>query len=246
MSYCRIQTAIRGRPFPAVFTRCNPGMRIIEQPAVPCLGYSAPRPQYLPYPRMYAPYRRSNWRSSPCSPHLHYQRLCEQDLQAAIAIANAVFARDADAETGPASNFRAGLHPEQHRDDLARLGIGSLSHWTVKEDGKIVGLTGLYRMTCDPPDAIWLDWFCTAPEAGGRGIGRKMLQWTVTQAVRQGYGRLCLWTTDDPHEAVAQHLYDTMGFKIVSEEPSEDGTLKTYRREKTLPKRRPASQPSLL
>ncbi len=191
---------------------------------------------------MCAPCRRPNRQSNAGTPQLRYQRLSERDLPAAIAIANAVFTRDAETDAGPAANFRAGLYPVQYESDLARLGISGLRHWTVKEHGKIVGLTGLYRIDAEPPDAIWLDWFCTAPEAGGRGIGRRVLQWTISQAVSHGYGRLCLWTSSDPAEAVAQHLYETMGIRIVSEEASDDGTCKTFRREKALATRRPAGR----
>lgn len=182
--------------------------------------------------------RRSSRRTRERSPQLTYEKLSEKDLEEAIALANSVFPSDRDAETSPEFDYRAGLDPERYREDLERIGIGSLQHWTVKDQEKILGLTGLYRVTSDPADVVWLDWFCTAPEARGKGIGRAMLEWTVAEAERQGFRKICLWTTDDPNEAAAQRLYESMGFKIVSEEVSPDGTRRTFRREKALSDRK--------
>jgi putative acetyltransferase len=55
-------------------------------------------------------------------------------------------------------------------------------------------------------------------ESRGRGIGRKVLQYTIDEARRMGATLLTLATSDKLQNAI--HLYETVGFKHLPPEPS--------------------------
>ncbi len=55
-------------------------------------------------------------------------------------------------------------------------------------------------------------------ESRGRGMGRKLLEYTVAEARRMGATLLTLATNSKLQNAV--HLYETIGFKHLPPEPS--------------------------
>jgi GNAT superfamily N-acetyltransferase len=83
------------------------------------------------------------------------------------------------------------------------------------ETGALVGTTGLYVCTHDAEEAVWLAWFCVAPEARRRGIGSRLLDFSIDQARRTGRQYLRLYTSNRRNEAAAQILYESRGLKIV-------------------------------
>ncbi|MHC4517723.1 MAG: GNAT family N-acetyltransferase [Planctomycetota bacterium] len=83
------------------------------------------------------------------------------------------------------------------------------------ETGTLLGTTGLYVCTHDATEAVWLAWFCVAPEARRQGIGSQLLDFSIAQAKRTGRQYLRLYTSDRPVEAAAQILYESRGLKIV-------------------------------
>lgn len=82
----------------------------------------------------------------------------------------------------------------------------------VDEANLVRGSTGLYRYRSDPEEAVWVAWFCVDPNARGRGIGQALIEHTVARARDAGYGLMRLYTSTDPNEAAAQHLYEKNGF----------------------------------
>ena len=83
------------------------------------------------------------------------------------------------------------------------------------ETGKLVGTTGLYVCTHDAEEAVWLAWFCVAPEMRRQGIGSRLLDFSIDQAKRTGRRYLRLYTSDRRNEAAAQVLYESRGLKVV-------------------------------
>ena len=81
--------------------------------------------------------------------------------------------------------------------------------------GKVIGKTGLYRYRKDATEALWVAWFCVAPETRGMGVGQKLIEHTVQLAITKGYQKLRLYTTTDPNEEAAQRLYEKNGFQEV-------------------------------
>ena len=84
---------------------------------------------------------------------------------------------------------------------------------SVDEADAVIGTTGLYRYRRDAHEAVWLSWFCVAPEARGRGVGSRLLDFSVEQARETGARYLRLYTSDDPNEADAQRLYESRGLR---------------------------------
>lgn len=81
----------------------------------------------------------------------------------------------------------------------------------LDDDGSVVGTTGLYRKRSDADEAVWLSWFCVAPEHRGRGIGGRLLDFSIERARRTGARHLRLFTSSVPAEALAQRLYESRG-----------------------------------
>ena len=99
-------------------------------------------------------------------------------------------------------------------------------YWVALDaDGKICGTTGLYSKKSDIHEAIWLSWFCVAPGMRGRGLGKRLLEFSVEEARRLNKKYLRLYTSDDPGEAEAQFLYEKYGFKMVKTEKERDYTI---------------------
>ncbi len=115
----------------------------------------------------------------------------------------------------------------KHRDRrwmqrlLILAGVHSLDDFwvAVDGDGTVVGTTGLHAYARDHEEARWLSWFCVAPEARGRGIGRDLLDFAIRQARERGFRYLRLYTGSDPDEAKAQVLYESRGLREVRRTP---------------------------
>ncbi len=89
-----------------------------------------------------------------------------------------------------------------------------INFWVALSEKKdIFGTTGLYRYNKDKYEALWLAWFCVAPEARGKGIGKTLLAFSIREARKAGVRYLRLYTSDDPNERDAQFLYEKFGLK---------------------------------
>jgi GNAT superfamily N-acetyltransferase len=84
-----------------------------------------------------------------------------------------------------------------------------------RESGTLLGTTGLYVCTHDADEAVWLAWFCVAPEARRKGIGSRLLDFSIDQAKQTGRKYLRLYTSDSRNQAAAQVLYESRGLKVV-------------------------------
>lgn len=154
-------------------------------------------------------------------------------LAEAITLANRIFPDDIDSAEAPAAVYTASLEPDAYREEIKAASIRTLSYWVLPDyTGTLVGFTGLYTRLGDDPTVAWLGWFGVAPEARGRGLGRAILESTIAIAVARGFTALRLYTTDSPNEAVAQKLYEKLGFKVTRTERGEGFT--TLYREKNL------------
>lgn len=147
--------------------------------------------------------------------------LSQERMQEAVNLTHSVFPEDALSEDrSPALAFAASLEPEKLKDYSNKFGLGSLEYFVLmdKKADKVVGVTGLYTQKEDPKETVWLGWFCMDPSYRGKGLGEATLRWAVREAEKRGYKTIRLWTTTDPNEAVAQNLYEKLGFKIFAEE----------------------------
>lgn len=100
------------------------------------------------------------------------------------------------------------------------FGVAELiNFWVaVDENSNVVGTTGIYSYVKDKEDAIWLAWFCVDPEQRGKGIGKKLIEFSLDVAKNYNKKYFRLYTSSDPNEAAAQYLYEKYGFKVVKKE----------------------------
>jgi len=105
------------------------------------------------------------------------------------------------------------------RQMMACVGVADfLDFWGAidQQTGTLLGTTGLYLYTRDATEAVWLAWFCVAPEARRRGIGSRLLDFSIEEAKRTGRKYLRLYTSDRSGEAAAQILYGSRGLEVVA------------------------------
>ena len=93
--------------------------------------------------------------------------------------------------------------------------VSMLKYWVAVEKGRVVGTTGIYALRKDRNDACWLSWYCVDPEFRGRGIGEKLLDFSIRQARLRGKKFFrCYTSINDPNEAAAQKLYEKKGLMV--------------------------------
>jgi GNAT superfamily N-acetyltransferase len=97
-------------------------------------------------------------------------------------------------------------------------GIRSGRFWVAVRDNAVVGTVGLYTRAQDAREAVWLGWFCVAPEARGDGIGGRLLEFVLKEAKSMQVRYLRLYTSTDPNERAAQGVYERAGLSIMRRE----------------------------
>ncbi len=154
-------------------------------------------------------------------PNMEFQPLSKNNIAEAIDLVHAVFPDEAGDKDSPARAYHASIEPEKDREFYGRHRLKKLQYFVVIEEGKkeIVGVTGFYTRAVGPSDMAWLGWYCVSPTARGKGVGRRILAWTVAKAKEEGFKTMRLYTSTDPNEAEAQKLYEKMGFHVI---PTDD------------------------
>ena len=169
-----------------------------------------------------------------CTADMNIIPLQKKYLEETIKMVNEVFPADVNAMYSPEKSFRLSLEYEEEPELLNKSYMRRIGYWIMQDDtDEVIGVTGLYRRENDPSDLVWLGWYCVRADQRGKGLGRRLLEWTINIAREEGYKKLELYTSTDPNEARAQELYEKLGFKIVGEEKS-GGAYKTLYREKIL------------
>jgi GNAT superfamily N-acetyltransferase len=100
------------------------------------------------------------------------------------------------------------------------LGVAGVYNFWIAVDektGSVLGTTGLYRYNRDASEAVWLAWFCVAPETRRRGVGSRLIDFSIQEAKNAGSRYLRLYTSDYPREKAAQILYESRGLHVVKE-----------------------------
>lgn len=115
---------------------------------------------------------------------------------------------------------RLGREPAPMLDDYAaRIAAGQA--WVLEEDGALLGALILE----DEPGALLLYNIAIAPEAQGKGIGRRLIAFTEAEARCRGYALLRLYTNAKMVENVA--MYPRLGF-TETHRGSEAGHRRVY------------------
>lgn len=147
--------------------------------------------------------------------------LTKENLPQAIAAAKDGFSYGWPV-LNPAKDFRASLDPIKN---AARVSMDpkvemNARYWVAMDNqGKVVGTTGLYETMPDQGKAYWLGWMSVPRAYQGQGIGKKLVDFSVEQAQKEGREYLRLYTSTSRGESAAQILYERKGFHIMGREP---------------------------
>ena len=155
------------------------------------------------------------------------KKLSEKYLKEASFLANSVF-RDEDVL--PGVPFKASLDQEKFEEfnKIAKYEYSSLEYFVaVDETEKVLGTTGLYSRREDEKDTDWLGWYCVDPKFRGKGIGSKLLDYTIRKAKERGKKFLRLYTSMSPKEKAAQRVYNSRGFRTFRTETNEHSKYET-------------------
>lgn len=151
--------------------------------------------------------------------------LSHENIEEAIKLAHKVFPLDSASSNPPERGFRKSLSQESVLKSWRgpEHVLSRLNYWVLLDDNshKVIGVTGLYGFK-DNLDEVWLAWYCIDPEARGKGMGRRLLEWTIDKARSEGYKLFKLYTSTDPNESVAQKLYESLGLEIINREKDVD------------------------
>jgi GNAT superfamily N-acetyltransferase len=162
--------------------------------------------------------------------------LTKENLEETIAMAHEVFPLDAVSKNPPEKGLRKSLSFDTEDSSWNSITKGKkltrLNYWVLLDDdtNKVIGVTGLYAFS-DAVDEAWLAWFCLDGSTRGKGLGRKLLEWTMNKAKEEGYKVFRLYTSTDPNEAAAQKLYESIGLKVINEEVDADSPYKILYRQ---------------
>ncbi len=161
--------------------------------------------------------------------NLSFKPLTQDNIEEMLALVKVMFPNDENDAEAAEKGYRASINSSDPRWNDRRV----LKYWGVYDDtDNLLAVTGLYNKISEHAEnEIWLGWYGVSPSMRGRGIGRRVLEWTLEAARKEGYRKFRLWTTTSPEEAAAQKLYDSIGIKIYKEERKEKSEYVTLYRE---------------
>ncbi len=164
------------------------------------------------------------------------ERLSQATLDDAINLAHSVFDYLVSGPNPPELALRASLNTRDGQTFLRREGIERLEYYVAREDatGMVVGLIGAYELVDDPPETVWVGWFCVRQGFRGQGLGEMLLQGAIQRAQASGYNVMRLYTSEHPNEAPAQVLYEKLGFKITRTQAVPGKSYRLLFRERAL------------
>ncbi len=90
--------------------------------------------------------------------------------------------------------------------------------WTIRHEDRVVAAIAIDGSKA-ATDGAHLRWFIVSPEMHGKGMGRRLMTEAVSFCDRHAYRRIFLWTFAGLD--AARHLYETFGFRLVSEQEGE-------------------------
>lgn len=144
------------------------------------------------------------------------KKLTEDNVLGAIKLLNKVFPYEAKKKgSSPKDAFMASLFPKKYEDFWEMFDLEKIKYYLAFDGDKIIGTTGLYKRKRDREDCVWLGWYCILPEYRGKKLGKKLLEWTIVKAKKEGYKKLRIYTSLHPNEKTAQAVYKKFGFKRI-------------------------------
>jgi len=108
----------------------------------------------------------------------------------------------------------ASLNPILHKDIFSHNNIKTAEYWVLKDKktDKTIGLTGLYQELNDFENICWLGWFCVDESYRRKGLGKKLLDFSIQQAKNLKKKYLHLYTFNSKKYHPAIQMYKNYGF----------------------------------
>ncbi len=164
------------------------------------------------------------------------ESLSQDNLADTIKLVRKVFTLEASLPNPPEKALRVSLDFDRNKELLKELGIRKLAYYVALNEATkhVMGVIGQYEEYRDPPDTVWVGWFCVDPEFRGQHLGESLLTWNMQNAKEKGYKTMKLYTTDHPSMKAAQGLYNKLGFEVTKVQPVEGKKYNLLYRERQL------------
>ncbi|MBX9947570.1 MAG: GNAT family N-acetyltransferase [Candidatus Obscuribacterales bacterium] len=117
----------------------------------------------------------------------------------------------------PAVDFKSALTPMATKMHAGQKEMNARYFLAVDKENRVLGTTGLYETAKDRGEALWLGWMSVRPAYRGKGIGQRLLDFSIEEAKKSNVDYLRLYTSTYRGEAAAQPLYERVGLKVVGE-----------------------------
>ena len=88
---------------------------------------------------------------------------------------------------------------------------GTLAFYTVREGDRIIGMASVIPCRTAASDKLWIEDVCVLEEYRGKGIGKQLVEYAMTDAAHY-FGKGTFWLTSRPSRAVARQMYRSLGF----------------------------------
>jgi ribosomal protein S18 acetylase RimI-like enzyme len=102
---------------------------------------------------------------------------------------------------------RIGKQPGPMLENYLDVIRDSLVHVAIGDSGRVVGAIVMQ----ETPDGFYVDNVAVRPSVNGQGVGRALLQFAESEAIRRGYESIYLAT----HELMVENraLYEKVGYR---------------------------------
>jgi len=137
---------------------------------------------------------------------MRIEPISKETLKYAILLRNKIFPDLQECEKGTleASLIQNGKYKE--------CDITYLKYFVMLDEKKVIGLTGIYIEENDNIDECWLGWFCIDEKYRGKGLGQKLLDFSISKAKELNKKILKLYTYDSKEFQAAIILYKKNNF----------------------------------
>ncbi len=133
----------------------------------------------------------------------------------------------------PELELRESISPGSFSNELAKYGILNPIYWVMKQDGKVIGLSGIYNAPEDKEDSVWGGWTVFNNDVMNSISCCKiaLMAHQLKEAYQTGKTFFRLYTSTLPSESQANRLYDKIECHVYKREAVTDGSYEVLYRE---------------
>ncbi len=132
------------------------------------------------------------------------RKLSEKDISSVVRICKKVMLEGGHAKT----YFELSLKPKEFKRDFQHL-----KYFVAEENGKIIGVSGLYQWRAYPKDIAWIGYTAVDPRWQNKNIGTKLIQHVIAEAKNKKL-RLLLLEMTSQEEEKKKVFYEKLGFEL--------------------------------